>query len=172
VEVEGAIAVIRDIVLIAGAIAGGIWGLYKFRKMRMGEPVLIIDLIPEIHHLGNLKIVEVVIHLTNVGKASLFVDCLNNNNLFEVKAIPAEMESDSLINYDDLKPIIPPLKFMEKQYGHWHPHEPYILEPGDEDKISVAFSTSYNGLVYLKASIVDKNQCFYTTRKLVDLRQN
>jgi len=171
-DVLNVINIISEVVIIFAGIGGAVWGIYKLRKMRMNETKLEIEIIPAIYPTVKSKIVDVSIQLKNIGNVAIYSKMLRNSEcLLEAKAIPDELE-DSVIYWNDnnLLSLFPPIEFL-KDFGYWgDPKNPYILEPGIAIIEHVIFSTRYDGIVFLKASFVDKEGYLHMTKKIVDLR--
>jgi len=166
------LSIISDIGLIFIAIVGGLWAFYKFRKMRMGEGKLEIELIPAVYHTVKSKVIEVTMRLINNGSAAIYTKVPSNPKcLFEAKAIQ-NVFKDSAILWDDnnLLSLFPPIEFL-KDLESWLPEKPYLLEPGTTETINVVFSTSHDGLIFIKASFVDKDDNLWTAKKIIDLRE-
>jgi len=165
------ISIISDVLVILAFIGGAVWGFYKFQKMRMSESKLEIELIPVVYNNVKSKVVDVSIRLKNIGNVAIYSKVPHNQCLLEVKAIPDGLK-DSVIsgNDNDLPSLFPPIEFL-KDFEFWYPEEPYIIEPGVTEIVHVVFSTSYDGIVLLKASFVDKDDYLYMTKKVVDLRK-
>lgn len=170
-EILTLLAVIRDVSLTLAAIIGGLWAFYKFRKMRMSESRLEIELIPAVYHNVKSKVVDVLIQLKNIGNVAIYSKFPFSQCLLEVKAIPDELKDSAVVwNYNNLPSLFPPIEFL-KDFESWgSPKEPYIIEPGVTETVHVVFSTTYYGIVLLKASFVDENGYLYMAKKVVDLR--
>jgi|GEM_PF-4743299 len=163
------LAVIRDVSLTLASIAGGLWAFYKFRKMRMSESKLEMELIPAVYHNVKSKVVNVTIRLRNIGNVAIIAkepECL-----LETKVITDELK-DSTVYWDEngLPSLFPqPIEFL-KDFGPWDAKNPYIIEPGITETVQIVFSTNYCGIVLLQARFVDKDNYKYMTKAIVDLR--
>lgn len=170
-EILTLMAVVRDVSLSLAAIAGGLWAVYKFRKMRRSESKLEIELIPVVYHNVKSKVVDVSIRISNIGNVAIYCKIPHKPEcLLEARIIPDGL-NDSAVSWDDnnLSPLFQPIDFL-KDFEFWYPKEPYIIEPGVTDTLHVVFSTSYDGIVLLKARFVDKDDYLYITKKVIDLR--
>lgn len=153
------------------AIAAGVWSYYKFRKMRVGERKLEIELIPAIYHNAKSKVIDVSIRLKNIGSVAIYSKVSNNPQcLLEAKAIPNKLK-DSPIFWDDnnLLSLFPPIEFL-KEFESWYPNEPYIIEPETTEIVHIIFSISYDALVFVKVSFVDNKDNLWTATKIIDSR--
>jgi len=163
------LAVISDMSVTLATIAGGIWALYRFRRMRMGQEKLELRLIPKVCHNAKSKAVDVAIVLENKGSVAIYAK--DPECLLKVGMIPDDLQ-DRAVHWreDDLPSLLPqPIEFLAG-FGPWNPKKPYIIEPEVTETIHIVFSTNYDGIALLTAEFVDKHDYLYMTKKPIDLR--
>jgi hypothetical protein len=158
-EMDVILSVIGGIIAaIAGWLAGWLWDYYKYRKERRGEYVLQIKLSPKVYNHDNLKFIDVEIKMQNSGGGAAFIKCPDpkgkENPILEVKKIPIETR-DSIISWDTLPYLFPPIEFL-KDFYYPRSDVPYIIEPGDTAIEHACFTTTYDGILILRASLWDQ----------------
>jgi hypothetical protein len=125
-EIDVISAIFGAILTIIGSIVHLVWNFYKYKIMRMGEYALQIKLIPTVYQVNELRLVDVMIWIKNIGKGAAFIKCPsregeNQNPILSVRMVPAER--DSVILWNDLQPLFPPIEFL-KDFYFPHPEEP------------------------------------------------
>jgi len=165
--------IIGAIAAMAGWIARLVWDFYKYREMRMGEYALQFTLIPKIYYSGKFKLVDVTIQIKNIGRGAAFIKCPgikeSQKPILEVRVVPIGPQ-DSVIFLDNLSPLLPPIEFLKDFYSP-HPNAPYIIEPGDTAIEHACFTTSYDGILFLRLSVWDYKGYRRWDQEIVDLRK-
>ena len=163
------LAVISDISIVLATIAGGIWALYRFLRMRMGQEKLELRLIPKVCHNTKCKAVDVAIVLENKGSVAIYArdpECL-----LKAEMIPDDLQDRAVHWREKVLPSLfsQPIEFLA-DFGPCNAKKPYIIEPEVTETVHIVFSTNYDGVALLTAEFVDKHGYLYMTKKLIDLR--
>jgi hypothetical protein len=165
--------IIGAIAAMAGWIARLLWDFYKYREMRMGEYVLQFALIPKIYYSGKFKLVDVTIRMKNIGRGAAFIKCPSikgsQNPILEVRVVPIGPQ-DSVIFWDNLSPLLPSIEFLKDFYLP-RTNDLYIIEPGDTAIEHACFTTSYDGILFLRLSVWDHKGYRGWDQEIVDLRK-
>jgi hypothetical protein len=165
------ISLVRDILLILATIAGGIWAFYKFRKMRIPEARLQIEMRCEVFQSDKRALIDTVIDLRNTGNAAIWGKIPGNPECnLEVKKIPEKLTHEWISpTHKDLRSLLPAIEFL-KPFESWYPEEPFLLEPGTTESLHAIFSTTEKGLIYLKCGFVDREDNLWTAEKIIQLK--
>jgi hypothetical protein len=162
------------IAAIAGWLAGWLWSYYQYWKERKWEYFLEIELTPKVYSYGDAKLVDVEIKMQNRGGGAAFIKCPDpegvQNPILEVKKCQVETR-DSVVSWDSLPYLLPPIEFL-KEFYHPRPDEPYIIEPGGTAIEHVRFTTSYDGVLVLRATLWDRRGYRAWGETVLDLRKS
>lgn len=172
------IQIISNIIVVVGAIFGGIWTYYRFRKLRQVKKSMAINMIPSVYAKDDTAVIEVIIELMCTGTIPIFVSEKSFKRcLIYFKGVPT-FEDDTVLDLIDQRYqlLAKPLKYL----NHFEAseslklieHFPIILEPGVPAEIRgyAVLSTSYKGLVLLHVEFCDSDDIFWIEGRIIDTR--
>lgn len=172
------IQIISNIIVVVGAIFGGIWTYYRFRKLRQVKKSLSINIIPSVYAQGEHTVIEVVIDLLCTGTVPIFISEKSFKRcLIYFKGVPT-FEDNTVLDLIDKRYqlLAEPLKYL----NHFEAseslklieHYPIILEPGVPSEIRgyAILSTTYKGLILLHVEFCDNDDIFWIEGRIIDTK--
>ena len=166
-----ALEVARDITVIATGLAAWVVGLYKYKKSREAESAIQIDVEVDARPADLVNLVQVIIHIRNVGRAAAFIGHTEQAEaaICRIRKIIAPAGS-SPIAWDSkfTEDLIPAINYFSSwlDYG---PGEPMIFEPSSGETFRVVFSTDHRGPIWVHVELVDSDEYKYTGDALFTL---
>lgn len=161
------LAYLRDVAVILSAIAGLIFGIYKYLKSREGQANLQIELSLDVHKIARRNLVSIGIIIRNLGKSAAYVGPSKiNEAVCSICKIPLHVDR-SQIAWAQVKEelLAPQIKYLD-EWSTYYPNEPFIYEPNSIDSYTVVVSTSYHGPIWARAEIVDNNDYRWVVDRL------
>jgi hypothetical protein len=155
--------IITIITALAACLAGAIFGLYKYKKAREAESAIQIEVALDTRPTGNTNIVQVTIHVRNLGKAAarVYLKDPSEGAICRVRTVTAPPGS-SAIPWDgaSTQDLIPAMNYMADWFD-CGPGEPMFFEPNFAETFHVLFSTDYHGPIWVRAELTDSEDFHY-----------
>lgn len=154
------IGLTRDLVIIVSGLTGLGFAVYRYIKSREAEAILQLELTAEFHPIDAKTLVDVVIHVKNVGKAAAYISARKREYaICSVRRIPVS-ERTGGVEWEDLEEfsVIEKLHYLsDKDWTRDYPNEPFVFEPGATDQYHVVFVTDQAGPLWVRGILVDVN---------------
>ncbi|MFH0957345.1 MAG: hypothetical protein V1897_01445, partial [Pseudomonadota bacterium] len=167
------LGILRDAMVIVASVIAGIWGIYRFVKLRQAKKALKISLRCQLSRIDQSTLVFVEIELSCTGTIPIYGKTPSNPDcILSVFAIPSINGDTSFASNDNrLEKLIEPIQYLQV-YDSYFPEKPIIFEPGvpSEVKGFALFSTHFRGPVLLIARFVDSENVLWVTHAVTDTR--
>ncbi len=161
-------------IIVLAAIAGGLWTLYRFRRLREAKKALRLNIYCRSISTAGGVLLDVTIEPLNTGTVPIYI---TDTNIDECKVevwsvAPATVDVEILSGGSHTGAAVDPIKYL-LDYREWEEEkDPIILEPSVPCEVTGHALVHLLGtpFVLLKAVLVDSENTRWRSNLFVDTR--